>query len=228
MKQLRYLLILVIMFSCTATRQARTTPSLYSNDQEWKIKTDDGWFSAKTISFGPYTTSSRKNGVSDAMNASFIKDPKNPFSFTLTGNNERLPVQTMGTKRIAFTNRSLPAGLNDLAPDATIYYVLINGTGNDPLKRWELILKTSSYLELNDNKAAGILRSSDTDIRITAHNRFGKVNSYENICYEFQYRGQPVAAVMPGSKPRIWVSKDADADISKPVAAAIAAILLRN
>lgn len=222
---MKKLLFLFLLFSCTTTKPIKTTNNLYSNDQEWQIKNNDGWFSAKTITFGLYATSSRKNGVADAM-ASFIKDPKNPFSFYVTGNDERILVQTMNTNRIAFSDRSLPAALNDLSPDAPISYTLINGTRNEPLKRWEMILKSPTYMELNSNKAAGILRCADTDIRVTAHNRFGKVNSYEKICYEFQYRGQPVAAVIPGEKPRIWVSKDTPPETGKTLAAAIAALML--
>ncbi|CAL1521153.1 hypothetical protein [Chitinophaga sp. MM2321] len=226
MKRLSVLL-LSLLCACTTTKHVSSRDALYSNEQEWKVKIRDGWLSAKTIAFGPYTTSSRKNGVTDAMAVSFIKDPKNPFSFYTTGNDERILVQTMNTNLVAFSSRPLPTLFNGISQDTPIYYTLINGSGNDPLKRWEMVLRTSSYMELNDNKPAGILRSPTTDIRITAHNRFGKVNSYEKICYEFQYRGQPVAAVMPGENPRVWVSKDTDAATAKTLAAAIAALLLK-
>lgn len=221
---------ILFLLSCTATKQpANNTNSgnnLYSQAQEWPVKVNDGWLTAKTISYGLYTTSSRKNGVAETM-GSFIKDPKNPFSFYVSGNDERILVQTMNTNRIAFSNRDLPAVLKDLDGSAPLSYTLINGTKNEPLKRWEMILKSPGYLELNNNKQAGILRCADTDIRITAHNRFGKVNSYEKVCYEFQYRGQPVAAVIAGDKPRVWVSKDAPAETTKTLAAAIGALLLR-
>ncbi|PSL49361.1 hypothetical protein CLV51_101692 [Chitinophaga niastensis] len=224
MKQLLTALLPLLLFACSTTNHAKTKDILYSNDLEWNVKINDGWFSAKTIAFGPYSTSSRKNGVAEAT---FVKDPKNAFNFYVNGNDEHLLVQTMNTTSIVFSNRALPAYLNGLQADAAIYYVLINGTKNDPLKRWEMVLKAPHYLELNDNKPTGILRSTGTDIRITAHNHFGKVNSYEKICYEFQYRGQPVAAVIPGDKPRVWVSKEADAETTKTLAAAIAALLLK-
>lgn len=224
----KLLLPLLLLLSCTTTKptQTPTADNLYSHDQEWPVKVKDSWMSAKTITFGLYNTSSRKNGVTDAM-GSFIKDPKSPFSFYISGNEEKILVQTMSTSRIAFSNRDLPAVLSSLDGSAPIYYALINGTKNEPLKRWELILKSPTYLELNSNKQAGILRCADTDIRVTAHNRFGKVNSYENVCYEFQYRGQPVAAVISGDKPRIWISKDTPPETAKTVAAAIAALLLK-
>ncbi|WP_160712147.1 hypothetical protein [Chitinophaga solisilvae] len=218
--------LLLILTACSAPRQLKNPGNLYSNDLEWPVKIHDGWLTAKTISFGSWNTTSRKNGIAEGM-GSFIKSPGNPFNFYVTGNDERILVQTMNTTRVAFNNHSLPAALNDLAPDAPISYTLINGARNEPLKRWEMILKSPTYMELNNNNAAGILRCTDTDIRITAHNRFGKVNSYEKICFEFQYRGQPVAAVIPGEKPRIWVSKDSHPALQTTLAAAIAALLLR-
>ncbi|SKA15427.1 hypothetical protein SAMN04488128_1021152 [Chitinophaga eiseniae] len=219
----------LFLLSCTTAKQSTTSPTvnnLYSQAQEWPVKVNDGWLTAKTISFGLYSTSSRKNGVAETM-GSFIKDPKTPFNFYVNGNDEHILVQTMNTTRIAFSNRDLPAVLKDLDGSAALSYTLINGTKNEPLKRWEMILKSPGYLELNNNKPTGILRCADTDIRITAHNRYGKVNSYEKVCYEFQYRGQPVAAVIAGDKPRVWVSKDAPAETIKTLAAAIGALLLR-
>lgn len=223
MKPLLAALISLLLWSCSTPKQTSTTHSLYTNDQEWATKVKDGWLTAKTISFGLYSTTSRKNGVAEAT---FIKDPKNAFNFYLNGNSEHLLVQTMNTTAIAFTNRDLPAYLSGLTAGTDLRYTLINGTKNEPLKRWEMIVKAAHYLELNENKPVGVLRSTDTDIRITAHNRYGKVNSYENICYEFQYRGQPVAAVIPGDKPRVWVSRETDPEIAKTLSAAIAAFLL--
>lgn len=223
MKQILAALIPLLLWSCSTPKKTQTTASLYSNDQELVTKVKDGWLTAKTVSFGPYSTSSRKNGVAETT---FVKDPKNAFNFYLNGNNEHLLIQTMNTTAIAFTNRNLPSYLSSLAGSTDLRYTLINGTQNEPLKRWEMIVKSPHYLELNDNKPVGVLRSTDTDIRITAHNRFGKVNSYENVCYEFQYRGQPVAAVIPGDKPRVWVSREATPEMSKTLSAAIAAFLL--
>lgn len=217
----------ILLWSCSTPNNTHTTPSLYSTDQQWTTGVKDSWLSAKTLSLGAYTTTSRKNGVAEAT---FIKDPKNAFNFYLNGNDEHMLVQTMNTTAIAFTNRNLPAYLSSLPGNTDLRYTLINGTKNEPLKRWEMIVKSPHYLELNENKAVGVLRSADTDIRITAHNRFGKVNSYENICYEFQYRGQPIAAVKPGdkstgSKPKVWVSKETDPEMTKTLSAAMAAFL---
>jgi hypothetical protein len=222
------LLSCLFIIACHSGKRIGTSSDeLYTAPQEWPVKINDGWFSAKTFAYGPYSTSSRKNGVTDAMAVSFIKDPQQPYNFTVNGNQENMLVQIMNTQRAAFENRSLPPYLAGEKVNAPIFYALINGTKNNPLKRWELILKNPTYLELNDNKSTGILRSPDTDIRITAHNRFGKTNSYEKICYEFQYRGQPVAAVIPGNKPQLWVSKNINPETEKVLAAAIGALLFR-
>ncbi|MEZ2441661.1 hypothetical protein AB6805_08055 [Chitinophaga sp. RCC_12] len=222
MKYLFAALLSLLLWSCSTTKPTAVKSSLYTSDQEWAVKVKDGWLSAKTISFGLYSTTSRKNGVAEAT---FVKDPKNAFNFYLNGNEEHLLIQTMNTTAIVFSNRDLPAYLSSLPGATDLRYTLINGTRNEPLKRWEMIIKSPHYLELNENKPAGVLRSTDTDIRITAHNRFGKVNSYESVCYEFQYRGQPIAAVIPGEKPRVWMSRDAPPELSKTLAAAIAAFL---
>ena len=200
---------------------------LYIPSQEWPVTISDGWFTSKTISYGAYTTSSRKNGIADATTVSFIKDPKNAFNFIVSGQDEAILVQVVQTSHIAFSNRSLPSFLDNMPADAPFYYTLINGSKNDPLKRWELILKDVTYLELNDNKPAGVLRSGDEEIRITAHNNFGTKNSYENICFEFHTRRKEIAAVIPGAKPRVWMSAETPLTLQPIMAAAMGALLLR-
>ncbi|GAA3914177.1 hypothetical protein GO495_18005 [Chitinophaga oryziterrae] len=208
-------------------RYGYSQKGLYIPPQEWPVKISDGWFTSKTITYGPYNTSSRKNGISDAASISFIKDPQNPFNFVMTGQDESIRIQELRALHIAFSGRSLPSFLDNMPSTAPYTYVQINGTKNDPLKRWELILKEVTYLELNDNKPAGILRSDKDEIRITAHNNFGTKNSYENICYEFHYRRKDIAAVIPGEKPRVWMSADIPAELQPVIAAAIGALLLR-
>lgn len=201
---------------------------LYTPAQEWPVKINDGWFTAKTISYGAYTTSSRKNGIADATSLSFIKDPQNAYNIHITGQEEDILVQTVTTSHIAFSGHSLPSFLDNMPATASFWYVLINGTHQAPLKRWEMVLKNVTYLELNDNKQAGILRSPDEELRITAHNRFGTRNSYENICYEFHYRRQVAAAVIGGEHPRVWLSTELkDTSVVPILAAAIGAILSR-
>lgn len=201
---------------------------LYTPTQEWPVKISDGWFTARTITFGPYSTSSRKNGIADAAAVSFIKDPLNPFSIRINGKEENILIQVIQSSHIAFSDRSLPSFLDNMPATAVFSYVLINGTKNEPLKRWEMILKDVTYLELNGNKPAGILRSEDDEVRITAHNRFGAKNSYENICYEFHIRRQVVAAVVTGAQPRVWMSAEMEGKPLQPVlAAAVGALLVR-
>jgi hypothetical protein len=199
---------------------------LYTDDQEWKVTIDDGWFSAKTLRYGAYSTSPRKNGVTPAANLAF-KNIDNAFNFLVKDSSEQILVQALNTPRVTFSGRSLPAWLDKTPPTNPLFYMLINGTQSNPLVRWELLLKNPHFLELNDNKPVGILRSPGTDIRITAHNRFGIANSYEKLCYEFHYKGNAIAAVMPGPQPRVWVSKKVSGDMQKVLAAAIGALLFR-
>jgi hypothetical protein len=222
---MRRSLLIALFLACFTSGYSQK--GLYNPSQEWPVKISDGWFTAKTISYGPYSTSSRKNGLSDAASISFIKDPLNPFNFIMTGQDESILIQELKALHIAFSSRSLPSFLDNMPSTAPYTYVQINGTKNDPLKRWELILKEATYLELNDNKPAGILRSDKDEIRITAHNSFGTKNSYENICYEFHYRRKDLAAVIPGEKPRVWMSADIPAELQPVIAAAIGALLLR-
>jgi len=208
------------------TTTSAAAQDLYTDDQEWKVEISDGWFSAKTFHYGAYTTTARKNSVASATNITF-KNVDNPFNFLVKDSSEQILVQALSTPRVSFSGRALPDWLEKTPPTNPLFYILINGTQSNPLVRWELLLKNPHYLELNDNKPVGILRSPDTEIRVTAHNRFGIVNSYEKVCYEFHIKGNAVAAVMPGEQPRVWVSKRVKADTEKVLAAAIGALLFR-
>lgn len=220
--------ILSLIFLIASCNNVFAQNGLYTSAQEWPVKINDGWFTAKTISFGLYNTSSRKNGVADATAVSFIKDPLNPFNIRVNGRDEEILIQVIQAAHIAFSGHSLPSFLDNMPATALFSYILINGTKNEPLKRWEMVLKDVTYLELNENKPAGILRSADDEVRITAHNRFGASNSYENICYEFHIRRQVVAAVVTGASPRVWMSAEMEGKPLQPVlAAAIGALLVR-
>lgn len=220
--------LLPLIFLIIYTNFVSAQNGLYVPAQEWPVKISDGWFTAKTISFGPFSTSSRKNGIADAAAVSFIKDPSNPFNIRVSGKDENVLIQVIQAAHIAFSGHSLPSFLDNMPATALFSYILINGTKNEPLKRWEMILKDVTYLELNENKPAGVLRSEDDEVRITAHNRFGAKNSYENLCYEFHIRRQVVAAVVTGAQPRVWVSAEMEGKSLQPVlAAAIGALLVR-
>lgn len=223
---MRYILgyvLALLLWGCSTSKNITVSNDLYTKEQEWPVTVKDGWLTAKTITFGPYSTTPRKNGLAEPT---FIKSPKDPFNFFVDGNGEHILVQTLGTSAVAFTSKNLPYSFNTLAPNTAIRYTLINGTSQHPLNKWEMIVKTAHYLELNSNKTTGVLRSSDREFRITAHNHFGKVNSYENICYEFYSNGKLIAAVMPGEHPKVWMDKNTDSETSNVLAAAIAAFLL--
>ncbi|WP_298737155.1 hypothetical protein [uncultured Chitinophaga sp.] len=223
------LLCTLLCLSCsTMTRTPAASADLYSASQEWPVKINDGWLSAKTISYGSYITSSRRNGINSAANITFIKTSENAFNFNVKDSTEQILVQSLNTPAVAFSGRSLPETLAKLPGNTVLFYSLINGIRQAPLVRWELILKKPHYLELNENNPAGVLRSPNEDIGISAHNRFGIVNSYEKVCFEFREHGTPVAAVIPGAQPRVWVSKRITKEKEKILAAAIGALLLRE
>ena len=203
-------------------------PDLYTTENELAVKIKDGWLSAKTISLGSYNTSSRSNGVADHSPAKQIKQASDAFYFTLKGKDVQIPVQLLSTNAIAFSNRTLPSYLNGLPGDAPLWYIHVGATALTPLKTWELILKRNlSFLELNENKPVGVLRSATEEIRVTVHNRFGIRNSYEKTCYEFQLKGIPVAAVIVGDAPKAWINTKADADLQQTLSGAMAALLFK-
>src|SRR3954464_14349232 len=103
----RTLLTTFLLFTCCSL--AYSQKGLYTSAQEWPVKISDGWFTAKTIAYGPYTTADRKNGIADATAVSFIKDPIAPFSFMVTGQDEKILVQELRALHIAFSSRSLPS-----------------------------------------------------------------------------------------------------------------------
>ncbi|MBW8686052.1 hypothetical protein [Chitinophaga rhizophila] len=222
----RYLPALLLVIACHT--MAFSQKALYTSAQELPVKIDDGWFTARTISFGPYQTSSRKNGIDAGTDLSFIKSPQHPFNFRVTGNNADILIQVIQVAHIGLSGLSLPSFLDKMPPPALFTYAGINAGKNEPQQQWQMILKDMTYLELNDNKPAGILQSPETDIRITANNRFGAKNSYENICYEFHYRKEVVAAVVTGQQPRVWMSTKTDhTPLQAMLAAAIGTLLVR-
>lgn len=198
---------------------------------EVPVTIKDGWFTAKTITFDKYTTSDRKNGIDHPATYSFIKNPIDAFNFLLLCDTckqaGKANIQALYTPRIAFPDHSLPAVLDHEAGTNKFTYVAIH-PADSALGNWEMILRTMTYLDLNDNKQAGILRSPLGEIKVTANNKFGTVNSYENIRYEFVYRKKIVAAVIPGANPRVWFDlTNIKEEQRLIIAAAIAALLLR-
>lgn len=228
-KLFRLLIVGCLPFiSCSVVKPIVKSPDLYTADNELAVKIKDGWLSAKTVSLGQYNTSSRSNGVAEHTPAKQIKQVSDAFYFTLKSKDVQLPVQVLSTNAITFSSRMLPQYQNGLPGDAPLWYIHVGATALAPLKSWELILKRNlSFLELNENKPVGVLRSASEEIKVTVHNRFGIRNSYEKTCYEFQLKGIPVAAVIVGDAPRAWIYAKADADLQQTLAGAIAGLLFK-
>jgi hypothetical protein len=239
---MKYLLTIVfplLLWGCATTKSTTTASGLYTEEQEWPVSINDGWLTAKTISFGPYKTTPRVNGPI----TTFIRNQKDPFYFYLEGNGARINIQSTGATGVSFSSQVLPKYFNTLAPNVAVKYSAItngfksNIPASDTLFKWEMIVKAAHYLELNSNKPVGVLRVQENPqgihnnlnpgFRINANNRFGKVNSYENICYEFYSdNNKLIAAVVPGEKPRVWMDKHVDNFNKNLLAAAIASLLL--
>lgn len=221
----------ILLAACSAPKPAvvKKDPGLYIQPHEMAVKVKDGWLTAKTITLGDYTTSSRTNGVAANTPPKQWRSVTDAFYFTVRTGEEQFPVQVLATPRITFSNRPLPAYLNALGGDAPLWYMTLGAVSSAPLKSWEFILKRNiSFLELNDNKPVGVLRSATDELRVTAHNRYGTRNSYEKVCYEFQLKGIPVAAVIPGEAPLVWMHEKADAAMRQTLAGAMLALVFNE
>ncbi len=217
----------LLMVGCGVTKNA-SAPGLYTSANELAVKTDDGWFSARTISIGDYATSSRTNGIPSGAPAKQWKNTSDAFYFTLKNGSATLPVQVLSTPRVTFSARTFPSWFPQIANDAPLWYVHVGASAADPLKSWELIAKRNiAFLELNDNKVIGILRSPNEELKVTAHNRYGAVNSADKICYEFQWKGLPVAAVLTGKDQRAWLQKELDPALRETLAGVMLGLLFR-
>ena len=221
----------ILLTACTAPKPVvvKKDPGLYIQPHEVAVKVKDGWLTAKTITLGEFTTSSRTNGVAANTPPKQWRTVSDAFYFSVKAAADQFPVQVLATPRITFSNRPLPPYLNALPGDAALWYVSLGATSAAPLKSWEFILKRNiSFVELNDNKPVGILRSETEELRVTAHNRYGTRNSVEKVCYEFQLKGIPVAAVIPGETPQVWVHERVDAGIRQTLAGAMLALLFNE
>ncbi|PUZ28485.1 hypothetical protein DCC81_03090 [Chitinophaga parva] len=223
----KYLLLLCcLVTACTTTRPKYTDPGLYTIPQEWATSLHDGWFSARTYSLGKYSTGSRQGGIAKAGLPLAIQHPTDAYFYTVSGPSGSLAVQTLNTVRVVFGDRPLPAYLSSVAGTTPVFYALVN----DPVQsmaRWELLLRNASYLELNQDAPIGVLQLDKVSYRVTAHNHFGTINSYEKVTYEIQDHGKPLAAVMPGAVPRVWVSSTVTPQQEALFAAVISTLLLR-
>ncbi|UYQ92743.1 hypothetical protein MKQ68_21935 [Chitinophaga horti] len=231
MKRICFFLAAVLLLAACNTSKpiaATAKENLYTTEQEWKTTINDGWFSAKTITMGNFSTSSRKTGVAAGSPSAQFKNTKNASNFTVKGEDENMLVQVLNTPAITFSDKKLPSYLAGVKSESPLFYAWINGTRKQSLQSWELILKDPTYLDLNNNANVGLLRSGTQELRITGNNRFGIANSYERPCFEFHEGGKTVAAVMIAEQPRMWVSSKIDVERKKILVAAISSLLMRN
>lgn len=212
-------------YSCSTMRKVNQD-NLYNRHNEVKAKVKKGLFSSMTVSFGNYNTGKKEKGV-DKHIINF-RDQSNPFNFSLNDNSGNITsVQAVYTQKKDLSVNNLPDFINDMNDGASVYYSWIRAGSANTLQNWELILKNPTYDGLKQDAQTGVLQTSNQIITVHAHNRFGSPDSYENMCYEFQLQGVPVAAVQVNGKNKVWMEKQLDPSVKFVIAGAIASILMR-
>ena len=92
---------LCLLFSaCTTVKKTVADPGLYIAANEQPVKIKDGWLTAKTITLGAYTTTSRTNGLAANTPARQFKSTSDAFYFTVKGQDAEQPVQVLSTGKI--------------------------------------------------------------------------------------------------------------------------------
>lgn len=219
------LISLLTAYSCSITKNMNQD-NLYNRHNEVKAKVKNGLFSSKTVSFGNYSTGKKEKGV-DKHIINF-RDQSNPFHFSLNDNNGNITsVQAVYTQKKDLSVNNLPDFFNGMADGASVYYSWIRGGSVNALQNWELILKNPTYEGLKQDAQTGVLQTANQIITVHANNRFGSPASYQNMCYEFQLQGVPVAAVQVNGKDKVWMEKQLDPSVKFVIAGAIASILMR-
>lgn len=214
----------VVLGSCGTTRRTAEN-DFYNKHNELKVKAKNGLFSSLHFTFGPYSTGEKASGV-DKQIISFATS-RAPSHFSITdGDGHTSAVQAVYTDKRSLEDKRLPEAL-DTIRYGEIFYAWIRGGSQNALKNWELMVKNPTYTQLADNQEVGVLRSLTDLIEIHANNRFGSPDSYDNMCFEFQLRGVPVAAVTVNGLVRIWIDRHLDDQTKFAVAAAIASLLMR-
>ncbi|RAJ01560.1 hypothetical protein LX64_03776 [Chitinophaga skermanii] len=222
--QLKLLLSLLALCAFTPS----TTKDIYDDANEWKVSIDDGWFTAKIVQYGPYTTSSKRTGVIKSSPAERFKEKKLAFNYTVTSVHDTSNVQVLYTPAIAFMEAGLPNYLEPKTNSSNYYYAVFSYPQKADSIKGEMILKAPHYLMLNDNKSIGVLTQGKKEFTITANNKFGIVNSYEKMCYEIRDRKKVIAAYRVEKVPKMWVAQNIDDNTKSLVAAAFGALLLKE
>src|SRR5699024_5544669 len=109
-----------------------------------------------------------------------------------------------------------------------VFYAWVINSSDYELDNWELILKNPSFEELDKDIAIGVLSSPRDEMEVYANNRSGKIQSYEELTFEFRLKGFSVAAVqVNGDRKYVWMDPRLDERRKYALAGAMAAILLR-
>lgn len=229
MKRICYALaVLALLFisSCGTLRNGSGS-TLYNKHNRDKVKIKDGLFSSPRAYFGNFATSSIDRGVNKQLIS--FKKLQDPFHFTLTENETTsVKVEAVYTTKASFKKKELPE-IFSYSDVQKIFYAWISGSSANTLKNWELIVKNPSYQELSGNGITGVLRSADDELEIHANNRSGNSQSYDELCFEFQLKGIPIAAVqVNGKKKYVWMQSTLSDEIKYAVAGAMAALLLKE
>lgn len=229
MKKSVYTIAAVCLMLLTAScgiLNKKSDHSLYNKHNREKVKIKDGLFSAKKVFFGIYSTTSIEDGVNKSIVS--LSHLHQPFHFTLMENEANtVSVQAANTDKESLKDKTLPESFSQSA-SKKIFYAWISGSTANNLNNWELILKNPSYEELAKNDIVGVLRSSEEDIDVHANSRSGDIQSYDALCYEFQLKGIPIAAVqVAGKRKYVWMQQTLKKDIKNAVTGAIAALLLK-
>lgn len=219
------LCILLLTASCGILNNG-SVHSLYNKHNREKVKIKDGLFSSKRVIFGKYATAS----IEDNVNKRIISfdTQQQPFHFTLSKDEKEIVgVQAVYTNMKSLKTKSLPSSFSQ-SDINKVFYAWISSSAANNLNNWELILKNPSYEELAKNEVVGVLRSSEEEIEVHANSKSGNVQHYESLCFEFQLKGIPVAAVqVNGKRKYIWVKPALKENVKNAVTGAMAALLLK-
>lgn len=227
MKKISYVMaaVLFLSFASCGTLKKNAVDTLYNKHNREKVKVKKGLFSSSRAAFGDFTTNSMKDGV-DKRIISFSKREQ-PFHFTLSEKETPLvKVQALYTDKASLSGKELPSSFYD-AGITKVFYAWISGSTANNLNNWELLLKNPSYEELSKDAVIGALRSSNDIIDVHANDRSGHHN-YDELTYEFQLRGIPVAAVqVNGRRKYVWMEPGLSPEVKYAIAGAISALLLK-
>lgn len=218
------LIALVAVASCGSARRS-SEDNFYNRHNQLGVKTKDGLFSSRHISFGDYSTTQKESGVD--KNIINFSSQRAPFHFSMQDNQgNATTIQAVYTTKKDLENKHLTSLFDSVGEKAEIFYAWIRGGSVNALKNWELIVKNPTYEGLSRGEQVGIFRSLNEVLTVHANNRFGTTGSYDNMCYEFRLKGVPVGAVQLNGDERIWLDKQLDRETRFALAGALSSFLM--